>query len=381
MQAVYLDNAAGSFPKAPGLGQAMAAFIETGGGNINRSSYRLSTSAATDVLSVRESLGTLFGCSDSNIIFTSGVTQSLNMVMKGVLKPGDHLIISAMEHNAVWRPAAQLAQEGVSLSVAPCDREGNLLPEDLKRLFRPETRLVVLTHASNVCGTILDVASTGWLCRERGVFLAVDTAQTAGYIDVDMTSLHADAVCFAGHKGMLGPQGIGGIALTDELAQAMRPVLAGGTGSFSSSEQMPRQLPDRFEAGTPNLPGIIGLGHALSFLNASGIAALRKHEIALTSRFLDGILSHPRLYIPGPKDAARRMGVVSVDFLDQDNGELTYALEREYGILVRCGLHCAPLAHRTLGTFPQGTVRFSVGWATAPEEVDAAVTAVLALAK
>jgi len=379
MSTIYLDNAAGSFPKAPGLGQAMANFIETGGGNINRSSYRLSTGAALDVLSVREALGALFGCLDSHIIFTSGVTQSLNMVMKGVLKPGDHLIISTMEHNAVWRPATQLMGQGVSLSVAPCDREGNLLPENFRRLLRPETRMVVLNHASNVSGTILNVAAAGALCRERGVFLVVDAAQTAGHIDVDMKKLHADAVCFSGHKGLLGPQGIGGLALTDTLAQAMTPLLAGGTGSFSSSERMPEQLPDRFEAGTPNLPGIIGLGHALSFCSVSDAAARREREIALTQRLLDGICDHPRLYIPGSKNAECRAGVVSVDFADLDNGEVTYLLEQQYGILVRCGLHCSPLAHQTLGTFPRGTVRFSVGWATTREEVDAALSAILTL--
>lgn len=381
MSTIYLDNAAGSFPKAPGLGQSMADFIETGGGNISRSSYRLSTGAASGVLALREALGALFGCPDSHIIFTSGVTQSLNMVMKGVLKPGDHLIVSAMEHNAVLRPAAQLAQQGVSVSVAPCDGEGNLLLEEFRRLLRPETRMAVISHASNVSGTILDPAAAGLLCRERGIFLAVDAAQTAGLLAVDLNTLHADAVCFAGHKGLLGPQGIGGIALTKTLSEAMTPLLAGGTGSFSSSDQMPDQLPDRFEAGTLNLPGIIGLGHALAFLNASGIAALRAREIALTERLLRAIAGHPRLRIPGPACAERRMGIVSVDFPARDNGEIAYLLERDYGILVRCGLHCAPLAHKALNTFPQGTVRFSVGWATTERDVDAAASAILSLAE
>lgn len=381
MPTVYWDNAAGSFPKAPGLGRAVADFLETGGGNVNRSSYRLTTRAASGILSVREALGGLFGCPDSHVIFTAGVTQSLNMVLKGVLKPGDHLILSAMEHNAVLRPAAQLAAQGVSYSVAPCDRAGNLLPEDFRRLIRPETKMAVVTHASNVCGTILDTASAGAACREKHVFLVVDAAQTAGHIPVDLRTLNADAVCFSGHKGLLGPQGTGGIALTEELARAMTPLLAGGTGSRSSSEEMPRLLPDRFEAGTPNLPGIVGLGHALSFLEQTGMEALRAHEIALTARLLDGIADHPCLRVPGPRDAGRRVGVVSVDFSNLDNAEAAFALEREYGILVRCGLHCAPLAHQTLGTFPAGTVRFSPGWATTEAEVDAAVSAILALAE
>ncbi len=293
---------------------------------------------------------------------------------------GDHAVISALEHNAVLRPAAQLRERGVSLSVAPCGRDGNLLLEEFSRLLRPETKLAVLTHASNVCGTILDVAAAGLLCRKNNTLLVVDTAQSAGHIPVNLEALRADAVCFSGHKGLLGPQGIGGIALTDALAKAMTPLLAGGTGSFSSSERMPEQLPDRFEAGTPNLPGIIGLGHALSFLHTRDGNAGREREIALTARLLGAISGHPRLYVPGTREAAGRVGVVSVDFLGRDNGELTYALEHQYGIFVRCGLHCAPLAHRTLGTFPQGTVRFSVGWATTPEEVDAAADAILSLA-
>lgn len=382
MKQIYLDNAATSFPKAPGVGEAMADYLENSGASVNRSSYRASADVGMRVLDVRRQVCRLFGFSGScsHAVFTSGVTQSLNMLMKGVLRPGDRLVISGMEHNAVARPARQLEKAGVEVAAAPCGADGRLEPGALAALLEKKTRMVVLQHASNVSGTIQDLAAAGELCRSRGAFLVADAAQSAGHFPFSMEALGLSAVCFTGHKGLLGPQGTGGFVLTDALAEAAEPLLAGGTGSRSDDPEMPPFLPDRFEAGTPNIPGILGLGRALSFLEETGLAALRARELGLTRRFLEALGSVGHIRVSGPEDAEARVGVVSVDFLRRDNAEAAAALEERFGILTRCGLHCAPLAHKTLGTYPEGTVRFSFGPFTAPEDLDAAAAAVRELA-
>lgn len=383
MQQIYLDNGATSFPKAPGVGQAMKDYIEKVGVNINRSSYRSTAEAAMNTLTVRENLCKLFGFHGdcSHAIFTSGVTMSLNILMKGLLKPGDHLIISAMEHNAVARTAKQLEALGVELSIAPCNRDGVLELPAFENLFRPNTRLVAMQYASNVSGTIQPVAEIGKVSHRHGAFFIIDSAQSAGHFSFDMNELSADAICFTGHKGMLGPSGIGGFVLNDALSTAVTPLIAGGTGSMSNSLDMPTILPDRFEAGTANLPGIMGLGAALNYLFDTGLDALHKREMMLTSYFLEGLRGDRRITVPGPSSARDRVGVISVDFIGKDNAEVAFQLEQDYGILTRCGLHCAPLAHKTLGTFPEGTVRFSIGYQTAENEIEAAVRAIHELAQ
>lgn len=380
MRQIYLDNGATAFPKAPGVGQAMADYIENVGVSVNRSSYRASTDTALRTLEVRERLCRLLGFAGdcAHAVFTSGVTQSLNMLMKGLVKPGDRLVISGMEHNAVARPAKQLEDAGAELCIAPCSADGRLRPDELEKLL-PGARLAVIQQASNVSGTVQGMDEIGRLCRAQGVPLVVDAAQTAGHFPVEMDRWDAAAVCFTGHKGLLGPQGIGGFILTDALASAETPLLAGGTGSQSALLEMPESLPDRFEAGTPNIPGILGLGAALEFIETTGVDTIRRREDALTRRFLDGLRGAPELFVPGP-GASGRVGVVSVDFKRRDNAEVAFELEQKYGVLTRCGLHCAPLAHRTLGTFPEGTVRFSLGWFNTEADVDDAVRAILALA-
>ena len=371
MKQIYLDNGATSFPKAPGVGQAMKDYIEKVGVNINRSSYRATAEAALSTLTVREDLCRLFGAGEdpSYAIFTSGVTMSLNMIMKGALHPGDHLIISGMEHNAVARPATQLEAAGVAVSIAPCDGDGVLRLEEFEKLITPKTRLVVMQYASNVSGTIQPMGEIGASCRRHGVLLAVDSAQAAGHFAFDMQKLQIDALCFTGHKGLLGPSGIGGFVMNEEMNKALTPLIAGGTGSMSASLEMP-----------PTLPDIMGLGVALRYLQEVGLDALHRREMALTERFLSGLRGNEHIRIPGPADAKGRVGVISVDFLRQDNAEVAFQLEEQYGILTRCGLHCAPLAHKTLGTYPEGTVRFSIGYTTTEEEVDAAIRAIHDLA-
>lgn len=370
---VYLDNAATSFPKAAGVGKAMAEYIENVGSNVGRGGYAAAWDAAAVVLDTRERLCALFhAVGPKNVIFTGGATAALNQLLKGLLRPGDTVCASSLEHNAVLRPLRQLEDTGVRVEYLPCNGEGQLDLAAAERLITPEVRCVVLTHASNVSGGIFPVAEIGRICRAHGVFFLVDAAQTAGVLPIDMTRMNIDGLAFPGHKGLLGPQGIGGMVISDTLAKNLVPLLSGGTGSMSESLEVPPFLPDRFEPGTLNLPGIYGLNAALRYLDAEG-PALREHEARLTRHFMgrmleleeDGarILGNPAPFVP-------RAGLVSVDFTGFDNGEIAFLLESEYGIATRSGLHCAPLAHKALGSFPQGAVRFSVGPFTTFEDID-----------
>lgn len=379
MDTIYFDNAATSFPKAPGVGRAMADLIENGAFNISRGGYERSYELLGQVLDTRERLKRLFSApKDACVCFTGGVTAALNQFLKGTLSPGDHVIVSSMEHNAVMRPLYTLAQSGVEVSVAPCAPDGTLDPQTVRDCFQRNTKAVLCTHASNVCGTILPVASIGALCRERGVWFAVDAAQTAGIHPIDMAGMSIDFLAFPGHKSLRGPQGVGGFLVTLPLAAAMRPVIEGGTGSQSDSEDQPEFLPDKFESGTLPLPAIIGLRQALTALE-NGTETAYRHEMALTFRFLEGLSAISQAKVAGISDPSRlteRLGVVSVDFSLTDNAELAYALEQEAGVMTRVGLHCAPRAHQTLGTFPQGTVRFSFGPENTSEEVDVCLRAI-----
>lgn len=374
---MYFDNGASSFPKAPGVGEAMMRYIADNGANVNRGVYGKASSAAMTVLETREQLAELFGFSGSvsRIVFTPGVTFALNQVIRGFLKPGDHCIVSSLEHNAVMRPLTDLAMTGVSFDRIPANENGLTDPEAIVPLFRENTRLVIVSHASNVCGAIFPLERVAEICRERKVPLVVDAAQTAGHLVINFDALGLSALCVPGHKGLLGPQGIGAMLLEKDFAAKLKPIVTGGTGSASDSEIQPDYMPDRFESGTLNIPGIFGLNAALSFILERGTESFRTREEALTDRFLAGLDGVP-VRIAGPCDSKRQVGVISVDFGTLDNAEASFRLERDYGILTRCGLHCAPNAHRTLGTFPQGTVRFSAGYTTTEEEINAAVQAI-----
>ena len=378
---IYLDNAATSLPKAPGVGEAMADYLEHVGCNIGRGGYQRAWDAAGGVLAVREKLCALVNGPDPrNVCFTPGATYSLNFLLHGLLRPGDKVLTSPMEHNAVLRPLEQLKSRGVEVEYLPCTDREELLPDGLAERLTEDVRAVVLTHASNVSGTLFPIEQVGALCRERGIFFLVDGAQTLGAVPVDMAAMGIDGLAFPGHKGLLGPQGIGGLVVTDALAAELEPLVSGGTGSLSESLSMPPFLPDRLEPGTLNLPGIFGLGAALDYLAEQG-EALRERERKLSRHLWYRMkeLEEDGLRVLGTDDCFNRAGVVSVDFLRADNGEMAFRLEREYGVLTRVGLHCAPLAHRTLGTFPQGAVRFSVGPFTTFAEIDTAAGAVEAL--
>ena len=381
MNTIYLDNGSTAFPKAPGVGRAMADFIDHVGVNIGRGGYAAAYDTAEAVLETREKLCRLFGGSrPEQVIFTGGVTAALNLLLKGLLRPGDRVVTTSMEHNGVLRPLAQLAEDGVAVEVLPCERDGTLPLERLEAALRTRPRALVMTHASNVCGTLLPAEEAAALCRRYGVRCILDCAQTGGRFPIRMEAWGADAVAFAGHKGLLGPQGIGGFVISAGLAAEVRPLLAGGTGSQSHLETMPDFLPDRFEAGTLNLPGIFGLRAALAYLEETGTGALRQAALDRTGELLAGLREIPGLRVVGRPDLEGRGAVVSVDFLRRDNAQAAYLLESRYGVLTRCGLHCAPRAHRTLGTYPQGTVRFTPGPATTAEEIARTVEAVAAVA-
>lgn len=377
---VYLDNAATSYPKAPGVASAMADYVEKVGATINRSSYASAQEAGLVTLSLRERLCRLFNHPDpTHAVLTPGATAGLNMVIKGLLRPGDHCLVSSMEHNAVMRPLVQLEREGVAFERIPCDAQGRLRLEALPGMIKLNTCLVVMAHGSNVCGTVQDAEAVGKICRERGVPFALDAAQTAGHIEVDFERFGLSALVVPGHKGLLGPQGIGALLLDADFARRLTPLVAGGTGSASDSEELPDWMPDRFESGTPNMPGVYGWEDALGWLENTGIETLENHEKTLSKRFLEGIYGLKNVKLYGATVPEGRTGVFSVGFLNCDNAEAAWRLEREFGILTRCGLHCAPSAHKTLGSFPEGSVRFSTGWANTEADIDAALSAIAAI--
>ncbi len=377
MRKVYLDNGSTSFPKAPGVAEAMSHFITEVGCNISRGGYETAYDLGDTIFETRSMLCRMFNFSEEKyVVFTPSVTYSLNFVIKGLLKSGDHVIMSSMEHNAVARPCQSLKDFGVEVTIVPCDRDGVLDIDAFKNSFKENTKLVVMSHASNVCGTVLDAEEVGKICKEKGVFFALDAAQSAGVINIDFEKFNLSALCLTGHKGLLGPQGTGALLLRHELAEALDPVISGGTGSASHLLTMPEFMPDKFEAGTLNLPGIIGLNASLEYIRRVGIDTIFETEKQLAQLFIEEIDKLPNVKIIGVRDWNKRVGTVSLDFESIDNAEVSFILDSEYGIMTRCGLHCAPLAHQTLGTYPHGTVRFAFGHKNTREDVEYAVSAI-----
>lgn len=382
MDYIYLDNASTSFPKAPTVATAMSDYITNRGININRGSYALAYDVEDIIYTTRQRLHTLFNGHDpSHVIFTQNVTMSLNMVIKGLLKAGDHVLVSSMEHNAVMRPLTQLLDKGITFDTIPCDSTGSIQMDSIEPLIRPNTVALIINHASNVCGTIQPLESIGPICKAHNLHFIVDAAQTAGVIPIDVKACHIDALCFTGHKGLLGPQGIGGIILTKEMAQTLTPLIAGGTGSFSHLETMPTHMPDAFEAGTLNLPGIIGLNEGLAYIESQGMENIHNHELALTQSFLEGLQSIDGINIVGKQNIQDRTAVVSITIDGMDPASIAYELESNYHIMTRVGLHCAPRAHQTLETYPEGTVRFSFGYANTHNDVETALSALHRIVK
>ena len=387
MQKIYLDQAATSFPKAPGTADAVYRYMTECGCSVSRGGYAGAYSAEELVYDTRVLLCRLFGCDETDpkkVVFTKNVTESLNVLLKGLLRPGDHVLVSSMEHNAVMRPLGQLAKQGIRVTRVPCAGDGSMDPADLETRIEKDTRAVVMLHASNVCGTVLPAAEIGAICRARGIRFILDTAQTAGTLPLNMDGMNIDALAFTGHKGLLGPQGTGGFLIREEMASELDPLITGGTGSISHTEDVPDFLPDRFEAGTLNLPGIAGLSASLGWLLAQPEGSLLTHELKLTARFLRGmeaLEADGLLQIIGKHGTDGRTGVVSIVPLHMDPAELAFRLDERYGIATRVGLHCAPAAHQALGTWPAGTVRFSFGAFNTEAETDEAARAVAALCR
>ncbi len=374
---IYLDHAATSWPKPPEVFEAMRDFMENAGGNPGRSGHRLSVAAARIVFQARESVAELFHAPDPlRVIFTHNVTHSLNLVLRGLLKPGDRVVTSSMEHNSVMRPLRALEREGVCLEVVPCRQDGSLDVRSLRAAITPGTRLVVLTHASNVVGTILPVEQAAQLAHAAGALLAVDAAQTAGVLPIDVQAMGIDFLCFTGHKGLHGPTGTGGVVLGEHLdIAALSPLVRGGTGSRSEYEEQPGMLPDKYESGTPNGVGLAGLGAGVRWVLARGAQSIREHQRQLTDRLMCGLRNIPGIDVYSPPDANAMTAVVSCRVHGWRVSDVGLRLDDDHGILCRVGLHCAPAAHRTLGTFPEGTVRLAAGPTTTAQDIDAVLGA------
>ncbi|MCP4395860.1 MAG: aminotransferase class V-fold PLP-dependent enzyme [bacterium] len=380
MEIYYFDNAATSWPKPRAVMKAMQNFCLHEGGNPGRSGHVKAIGAGKIVLNTRERLAELFNISDSSrIVFTKNATEALNIVLLGILKAGDHVIAGSMEHNSVLRPLTFLEKSGVEVSIIPADAVGLVSPESLMQAVRDNTRLIAITHASNVTGTVNDIGTLGRYCRGKNIRVLVDAAQTAGTIPIDVEQMPIDFLAFSGHKGLLGPQGTGGLYIRDETA--LLPLMRGGTGSLSDLEEQPEFLPDRYESGTLNVVGLSGLGASCEFLLKTGVANIMEHDRQLLDTFLGEFSGNSRVQVYGAADRQKHTGVLSLNIHEMSPSTAGELLEQEQGILTRIGLHCAPRAHKTIGTFPDGTVRFSWGYFTEEKDVVTAVRAIIRLAE
>ncbi|MFH1417119.1 MAG: aminotransferase class V-fold PLP-dependent enzyme [Planctomycetota bacterium] len=380
---IYLDNAATSWPKPDCVHEAMLAFLRDVGASPGRSGHRLSIEAERFRFDAREALAELFGVSDPmRVIFTLNATQALNLVIRGLLPSGSHVVTTSMEHNSVMRPLAAAERRGVSVSLAPCRTDGSMDPDELEQQVRPDTRLIVANHASNVCGTVLPIRTIGAIARRRGIPFLLDAAQTAGCRPINFAEDNIDLLAFSGHKTLLGPSGTGGLVISDGFDIAMLPPLTeGGTGSASERESQPEILPDKYESGTPNSVGLAGLAAGVRYVLDRGVERIREHEQSMTCRLIVGLRRIPGVCVKGTEDADARTAAVSFTVDGRVSSEIAHALDERFDIMCRPGLQCAPRAHRTLGTFPQGTVRLSPGPFTTPAEIDQALEAVAALTR
>ena len=374
---IYLDNAATSLRRPEGVVRAVSEAL-CSLGNVGRGVSESALSAARVVYAAREKLCAFFGGADpSRVCFTQNSTEALNTAIFGLLRPGDHVISTDLEHNSVLRPLYRLEQEGVEVTFLRADARGCIDYADLPRALRPNTRAIVCTHASNLTGNALDASRIGAFAREHGLLFILDASQTAGSFDLNAQRDGVSVLCFTGHKGLFGPQGTGGIVWNPEFAERCAPLSVGGTGSLSHEETQPALMPDKFEAGTPNLPGMAGLDAALEWLEKTGVAEIAAKEEKLGRRLEEGLLSIDGIRLLGAAGGSGpRLPVYAFNIDGMDNGTLARALSDQYGIESRPGLHCSPLAHRTLGTFPEGALRLSPGYFNTEEEIDYTVAAI-----
>lgn len=376
---IYLDNAATSRPKPPGVAAAVVEAMEHWG-NSGRGTHEEALSAARTIFMTRQKLARLFHCPRvERVAFTPNSTAALNTAINGLLTPSDHVISTDLEHNSVLRPLYRLREEGMGLDFVPADRNGQIDYGDFEKLLRPNTRAVVCTHGSNLTGDLVDIDFVGDFCQRHGLLFILDASQTAGVFPIDMERQHIDVVCFTGHKGLLGPQGTGGLCVGENVN--IRPLVVGGTGVQSFSQTQPAQFPEHLEAGTLNGHGLAGLSAALDFLEQTGMDNIRRKEEGEARRFYEAVSMIPGVRVYGNFQTAHRAPVVSLNIRDWDSAEVSDELSVTYGIATRPGAHCAPRLHRALGTEEQGAVRFSWSWNNGPEDTDAAIAAVKALAE
>ncbi len=366
---VYFDNAATSYPKPPSVYEAINFTLQHVRANPGRGEHSLSQSANRIIFKARETIAEFFNIPNSrNIVFTSNGTEAINLALKGFLKPGDHGIISSMEHNSVVRPLNSLKNDGVNVTIVQCDKEGKLNPDYVFKEIKKNTRLIVLTHASNVTGTILPVEEIGEIAAKKGIPLLVDAAQTAGTIPIDVLRNNISLLACPGHKSLLGPQGTGFLYICEGFN--LKPLIEGGTGSNSELSEQPDFLPDRFQSGTLNTPGIAGLKAGIEFINKKSIQTIKEHEDMLSKTFINKLKEINRVRIYGPLSIKEKTAVVSFNIKGKDSADIATALDEKYQIMVRVGLHCSPHAHKTIGTFPDGTIRVSFSIFNTVHEID-----------
>lgn len=376
---IYMDHAATSWPKPDRVLQAMQEAVISYGANPGRGSHSMAVQASRVIFQTRRNLAQLFGIRNPNdIAFTLNTTMALNMAIKGVLQPGDHVIVTSIEHNSVRRPLEYVRRHhGVEITYLQSTVDGQLDMFELERSFQPHTKLVICSHSSNLLGTILPIARIGEMARARQAVFLVDAAQSAGILPVDVEAMKIDLLAFPGHKGLLGPQGTGGLYISPEID--LEPLLQGGTGSRSEDVEQPSVRPDRYEAGTPNTVGLAGLNEGVKFVLAETVDKIHAQEWTLTQRLMKGLGSIPSIRLLGPSLGEPRTGIVSFIAEGIDASEMAFRLDREYRIAVRSGMHCTPLAHETAGTLGSGAVRISIGYFTTEEEIEAVIAAVQAI--
>ena len=371
---VYLDNAATSWPKPETVYRAVDHFMREIGATPGRGGYQQEEVAQQIADETRAALAQLFHTPDpQGVAFTLNATQAINMALKGLLHPGDHVVTSSIEHNAVWRPLKVLEKRGIEVTTVPCAPNGVLDPADVEAALRPHTRLIAMLHASNVLGTLLPIAEVGEIAHHHGLLLLVDAAQTAGAYPIDMQAMGIDLLAFAGHKGIYGPQGTGGLVVRPGIQ--LETWVEGGSGILSRPDTMPDELPIRLEAGTQNAAGLAGLLAGVRFVLEHGVESIRAHEMALAGRLIEHLKTMPGVSVLGPENLAQRTAVVAITVDGYVPDQLSAVLDKVFGVAARAGLHCAPQAHRVAGTLENGALRFSPGYFTTAEEIDYAVEA------
>ena len=372
MNKIYFDNAATTFPKPDSVIKAMFDYMSFEGGSANRGSSSTALQSSRAVYECRYEIAKFFNFPKSeNVIFTSNITMSLNMLLLGIIKPDWHIITTSIEHNSVLRPLVKISKEvpNVELDIVNCNSEGLVSIEKIKEKIKKNTKLIILSHASNLVGTIQPIKEIGKLCRDNNIFFILDSAQTAGVIPIDMTEFNINALAFTGHKSLLGPQGIGGFIIDDKLNSICKNIFSGGTGSNSSLVDQPQDLPDKFEYGTLNTPGIIGLLEGIKFIEKEGLENIRLKEELLCKEAMTLLSEIPEIKIYGPMDAKKKTSTISFNIEGMDPEFVGFLLDSEFNISCRTGLHCTPLAHKTVGSYPMGSIRISLGYFNTLEEV------------